>query len=182
MTKRDFFILIIKLFGLYSLILSLFTFIPKNFSLALFEIDIISIVWMIMASLIIIGIFILLIFKSEKIVKLLKLDKGFDDDKIILGNFDQKQIVMLSSILIGGFLIIDNIASFLSHTIFFFKADITGMKYNNLSYLKWTISGLNIIMGYLLITNHKSIAKLLNTEITDKTLANKKYDAFGEKH
>lgn len=164
MTKRDFFIIIIKLFGLYSLILSLFSFIPNSFPIAFYDFDTISIIWLIVATLISLGLLVLLIFKSDKIVHLLKLDKGFDDDKIELGNFDQKKIVMLSSILIGGFLIIDNISDFLSHTIFFFKADITGMEYNNLSYLKWTISGLNIVIGYLLITNHKSISKLLRTE------------------
>ena len=167
MTKRDFFIIIIRLFGLYSLILSLFTFIPNSFPIAFYDIDTISMIWIIGATLITLGIFLLLIFKSDKLVQILKLDKGFDDDKIEFGNFDQKNIIMLSSILIGGFLIIDNISGFLSQIIFFFKADLIGTEYNNLSYLQWTISGLNIIIGYLLITNHKSIAKLLRTEKTN---------------
>jgi hypothetical protein len=166
MTKRDFFIIIIRLFGLYSLILSLFTFIPNSFPIAFYDIDIISMIWIIGATLITLGIFVLLVFKSDKVVQILKLDKGFDDDRIEFSNFNQKNIVMLSSILIGGFLIIDNISDFLSHIIFFFKADLIGTEYNNLSYLQWTISGVNIIIGYLLITNHNSIAKLLRIEKT----------------
>ena len=46
MTKRDFFILIIKIFGLYSIITSLFSVLPNNISFVIQNIEIIGIIWL----------------------------------------------------------------------------------------------------------------------------------------
>ena len=84
MTKKDFFILIIKLFGLSSAVTNIFSVIPTNIVYALSEFDVISILWITVASVIVVGLFVLLVIKAELVVKFLKLDKGFDDDRIEL--------------------------------------------------------------------------------------------------
>jgi len=82
MTKKDFFILIIKIFGLFSVVSSLFSILPSNISFALMDFGFFSLIWIAVVLVVIIGLFVLLIFKAEKVVKLLKLDKGFDEDRI----------------------------------------------------------------------------------------------------
>jgi len=166
MTKKDFFIVIIKLFGLASIITSLFSTIPNNISFALMDIDLFSLFWIFIAVIVLFGLFILLVFKADKVVELLKLDRGFDDNRIELGNLNSADVVKLGSFIIGGLLIINNIPTFLSHTLFAFKGgvEIMGMSYDLNNKFYWMVSGLNIILGYLLVTRYSSIAKLLQTK------------------
>lgn len=70
MTKRDFFILIIKLFGLYSIITSIFSVLSGNITFALTNFDVFGIIWIILALVIVLGLFVILIFKAENIVKM----------------------------------------------------------------------------------------------------------------
>lgn len=65
MTKRDFFRTIIKLFGLYALILTVFTFIPQHISYVAFEFDFIVLFWIIGVTVFIVLIYIFLILKNR---------------------------------------------------------------------------------------------------------------------
>lgn len=167
MTKRDLFILLIKLFGLFSLITSLFAFLPNNISFAMMQIDLFSIVWIIVAIAVVVGLFVVLIFKADKVVRLLKLDQGFDEDRIELGNLKANDIVKLGAFIIGGFLIIDNIPTFLSHSLFAFKSDLIGFEYSIREKFNWAVCGLNLIIGFLLLTNYDFVAKLLKLKKTE---------------
>ena len=161
MTKRDFFILMIKLFGLFSLVTSIFSVIPSNISFALMELDIVSIIWILIAATAIGGLFVLLVFKAEKVVQMLKLDKGFDDNRIELGNLKSTDIVKIGAFIIGGLLILDNIPAFLSHTLFAFKGKNLGVAYKMEDKFNWAVSGINLIIGYLLLTNYGFVAAKL---------------------
>jgi len=55
-----------------------------------------------------------LIYKPDKIIDWLKLDKGFDDDRIDFQNFNNTNILKLAVIVIGGIMLIKNIPAFLS--------------------------------------------------------------------
>ena len=164
MTKRDFFILIIKLFGLMSIVTSLFSVIPSNISFALMDIDAFSLIWIAVAIIVVIGLFILLVFKADKVVRLLRLDKGFDNEKIELGNLNSTDIVKIGTFIIGGLLILDNIPGFLSHTLFAFKGSVVGQVYGSKDNFYWAVSGINIFLGFLLLTNYSFVARLLKTK------------------
>lgn len=168
MTKRDFFIIIIKLFGLFSVVTSIFSVIPSNISFALMDIDLVSVIWIIVTIFTVIGLFVLLIFKSDKVVKLLKLDKGFDDERIEIGNLNTNSIVKLAVIIIGGLLILDNIPAFLSHTLYAFKGDIVGINYDIMDKFNWAINGINLVLGFLLLTNYNTVSKILRIKENDK--------------
>jgi hypothetical protein len=71
MTKKDLFIVLIKIFGLYSLITALFSTLPSNIIFVIQNIDFIGIIWILFSTLIIVGLFYLLITKSEKIATIL---------------------------------------------------------------------------------------------------------------
>ena len=126
MTKRDLFVLIIKLFGLYMIANSLFNWITFNFSYAMRHIDMFSILWMAGALVIMLGLFLLLIFKSDKVVKLLKLDQNFDYDRVEIGNLNPGSIAKLALIIIGGLMLVDSIPALLSQTLLAFKRDSMG--------------------------------------------------------
>lgn len=169
MSKKDFFIIIIKLFGLNSLINFIF-FLPNNFSFAfsIGKTDEKTIIWAILSIVIMFGLFVLLIFNAHNVVKILKLDKGFDDNHIDFANFDLNNIVKLAMILIGGFLIINNISTFLSHSLHAFKDSAIGKPYNFYNKFKWFLSGLNILVGYLLISNYKAVSRMLKISNSDE--------------
>jgi membrane-anchored glycerophosphoryl diester phosphodiesterase (GDPDase) len=164
MTKRDFFILVIKLFGLMSILTSLFSVIPGNISFALTDIEAFSLIWIAFTILVVIGLFVILVFKADKIVGLLKLDKGFDDEKIELGSLNSSDIVKIGAFIIGGLLILDNIPGFLSHTYFAFKGSVSGQFYDTTDKFYLAVNGINIFLGYLLMTNYSFVERLLGTK------------------
>ncbi|MFD0975370.1 hypothetical protein [Salinimicrobium gaetbulicola] len=168
MTKKDFFRIIIKLFGLYSAILILFYQIPYIIQYSQFGIDVSSALFVIVSMIIAIGLFIILIFNADKIIQWLKLDQGFDDEKIDFKNFNLQNIVNFSVILIGGFLIIDNIAVFLRQIYLAFKSTASSSGLTSMidtfstdqaDYFTLFSSGLSITLGYLMLTNFTRISK-----------------------
>ena len=57
---------------------ALFSILPSSFLYAIKNLDAFAIAWILFAALIVIDIFIQLIFKSDKKVKMLKFDNGFN--------------------------------------------------------------------------------------------------------
>lgn len=167
MTKRDFFRIILKLFGLYSLILAL-SYIPSNIGYVTFQVEPIVLLWITGAIAFVILAYVFLILKTDRIIDLLKIDKGFDDERIELGNFNSESILKLALIILGGFLIIDYLPNFLQYTYLTFKMKVNATGLNQLEqfnfgtskdYLDWGISIMNLVIGYVLLTNYARIAK-----------------------
>lgn len=164
MTKKDFFILLIKIFGLFSVVLNIFSILPSSFSYAFMDLGTFAVAWIIITVLIVIGLFVLLIYKADNIVTLLNLEKGFDEDRIDFGNLKSADIIKIATFIIGGLLILNNIPNFLGHTLFAFKNDVVGIEYNTHDKFSWLIDGINIIIGYLLITNLNFVAKIFTKD------------------
>ncbi|WP_445716711.1 hypothetical protein [Flavobacterium sp.] len=165
MTKRDFFRIIIKLFGLYSLVISLFTFVPQNISNLYIYKEELSFLFVIIGSfLLLIALFLFLLFQTDWIINKLNLTSNFDDDQIILGNLNTNSIYTFSIILIGGFMIIDNFPILLMDLINEFKLRISNYSITNhdTNYFWFAVNFLNVLFGYLLVTNCKSITKFLD--------------------
>ncbi|WP_191859492.1 hypothetical protein [Hanstruepera ponticola] len=171
MTKRDFFRIIIKLFGLYSLILTVFTYIPTNISYVIFQFEPVVLLWIFGAVALTVLVYIILIRKTDLIIDFLKLDKGFDEERIEFENFNSQKIIQLALLLIGGLLIINYLPEFLQYTYLAFKKEVSPNGLNQLEefsfgkitdYFNWVISGINLIVGYILLTNYYQITKWLN--------------------
>lgn len=175
MTKKDLFRLIIKIFGLYFVISTPFSILPMIIESLTSQFDsnvpfdYVGLIWLMVNMACIILLFVFLIYKPDIIVKWLKLDRGFDDDRIDFQNFNTANILKLAVIVIGGLLLIHNIPTFLCKTWFAFKSSV-GSNFNNdnaihfgglRDYLNWGISFINIVIGYLLVTNYTFVSKLL---------------------
>lgn len=171
MTKKDFFILVIKLFGLYSLILSAFRFLPSTISsLGIGGSMAFSLIVMsFLIFLFVILMFWLLIKKAPIIVEKLNLAKGFEDDRIELSNLESLSILKIAVILIGGMFFIDNLPNLLSECYRMFmqigaekgliKNPPVYQQMYRVDYFNLAIIVMNLIIGYLLISNYKWIAE-----------------------
>jgi len=126
MTKRDFFMLILKLFGLFALIKTLFEFIP----LMIIYPDPRALYNYIATTIIAIVLFLILIFKSGQIMRLLKLDRGLDDELMGFGNITSVDMVKIGAIIIGGVLIVQNIPQFLNQCYNALSTDANEMGYS----------------------------------------------------
>ncbi len=162
MTKKDFFSIIIRLFGLYTLIGVLFNIIPVNISF-LWEIKEPYIVLSVLFSIIIpVVLFLLLIFKANKIVSLLHLVKGFDTYSIDLAKLDTNGILKISIIIIGGLLFIDNLPIFIKNILSSFDMRIYGGEAVKYTKFNWVVAFLKTTLGYLFIRHHDNIAQKMH--------------------
>lgn len=114
MLLRDLFRIILKLLGLYAMIISIFTFLPKVFSIS--DLEISSIIWIFVVSAIMIGSFIVIVFRSDLIIDLLELDQGFDNKEVHFGSVDKTTLIKLGIILAGGILVVEKLPEFLYQT------------------------------------------------------------------
>tara|TARA_B100001146_G_scaffold223320_1_gene237695 strand:- start:970 stop:1500 length:531 start_codon:yes stop_codon:yes gene_type:complete len=168
MTKRDFFRIIIKLFALYAATISIFSLIPTYAGYAVDALDSLTLLLSLAVLIVIVSILLVLIFSADKIIDLLKLDRGFDEPRIDLGNLKEMNILKLAIILISGLLIIDNTPIFLNHTYLAFKDQISNSNlnsvftYDQVDYFQYAISAVSIVIGYLMITNYTKVAKWLS--------------------
>ena len=171
MTKKDFFRIIIKLFGLYWLISSLFS-TGQFYYLSLMPGFSVPVILMsILIFMVVIILFYMMIIRTDVLMNWLKLDQGFDTEIIEFKNMDLENILKLGIIIIGGTLIMDNIAVFLNQSYLAFKvhtataADLFSL--NGYSTYHWAVSSTKIILGYFLLTNFPAISKFL-LKITQK--------------
>ncbi len=172
MTKKDFFRIIIKLFGLYSLILVIFSYIPTNMGYILREFQWVTLVWIFGLTAFVASIYVFLIFKVDRIIDFLKIDRGFDDEQIILGDFTTKKIVKFAIILIGGFLVVGHLPSFLHHSYVAFKQQVSGGRLNYIEdvqykasyfYSQWIVEAINIVTGVIFVTNYQRMTNWISS-------------------
>ncbi|UOB19111.1 hypothetical protein [Abyssalbus ytuae] len=171
MTKRDLFRVLIKVFALYSIILTVFSWIPSNFIYTFYKLELIPVLATLGFTALAFLIYYILIKKTDQIIDFIKLDKGFDNPDLELGNLGTDKILMLGIILVGGLLFITNLADFIQYSFLAFTKEVQKGGLNNIlnnsfgtttDYFNWTFSGINILIGYLLLTNYDIVVKWLN--------------------
>lgn len=161
MTNRDFFRLMIKLFGLYQFLLVVFTFLPTNLQL-LFNnfFSISSFVSIALLTFFTLGVYYLFIKNPDVIINFFKLDRGFDQYKITVANLSSDTILQIGVVLIGGFLIVGNVGFFISSFITYFKISFMKESFESLqNFQNLVLHGINLILGFCLIIYRKQIAE-----------------------
>ena len=155
----------IKLFGLYSLILFISSGLAANlhfFSYSIDgELDFTIIFGLIGITALMVAFMILLVYKCDLIIEWLKLDKGFDEERIDFGNLNNENIIKVSAVIIGAALIVKGIPPFLNEAVIWLKAKNTGAPRSADDRFSWSISAINLLIGYLLLTTFKFIPGLL---------------------
>lgn len=160
MTNKDFFRLMIKLFGLYQFLLLIFTFLPSNLQLLFNDFfSIGSIISIILITLFILAVYYVFVKNPDLIINFFKLDRGFDKNEITVSNLNSDTILQIGIVLIGGFLIVDNLGYFISSFITYFKISYMKENFESLKNFEALIlGGVNLISGFCLIIYRKQIA------------------------
>ena len=160
MTNKDFFRLMIKLFGLYQFLLLIFTFLPSNLQLLFNDFfSIGSIISIILITLFILAVYYVFVKNPDIIINFFKLDRGFDKNEITVNNLNSDTILQIGMVLIGGFLIVDNFGYFISSFITYFKISYMKENFESLKNFETLIlGGVNLISGFCLIIYRKQIA------------------------
>ena len=163
MTKRDFFMLLIKVFGLYLLISTLFSAFPGTLLYLAGNLETLEKLWIIVSVVLLVSLFVALVFKAHKVVELLNLEKGFDDEKIELGNLKAIDLLRISILIIGGFIVIQNISPLLVELYNSLKYNTAEYNYSLFeSHNSLALSIVNLIIGFSLIKNYNGLARLLS--------------------
>ena len=168
MTTTDLFRFIIKAFGVYCFINGLFALLPNiSYSDEFYSISLkVNLVYMIFTCL----IAYILVFQTDRIIKVFRLNRGFDNDIIVTKDLDSQGLIKFAVILIGLLLIANNLAQFLDFCYLAFKNQVSAnglgeiegaMFEQHIDYNWWVITGLNILIGFIMLTNYKPISKLL---------------------
>jgi hypothetical protein len=161
---------IIKLFGIWFLIDCLSTIPQFNQNLfyanGIFDLGafIYTLLFLIVNLLLYILILRLLIFKSDWIIKKLKLNQNYTETKIDL-NTKSSTIITISIIIIGGITLIDSIPRLFSELFEFVQQKMLMKDYPKFNLI--ILELLKSILGYLLITKSKKITKYIEKESTE---------------
>jgi len=171
MTKRDFFRVLIKIFGLYSAVTAAFSIFPTYIGAILYDFNLLAIIAFIGTVTVTTLILVSIINGADKIIDWLKLDKNFTEDRIEIGNLKEINLLRLAIIIISGLFIINNLPSFLKQSYFALKELLTSKKgtdgllesfmYDKVDYSEYIYSVISLILGFLLITNYTAIARWL---------------------
>jgi hypothetical protein len=182
MNPRQLFNVILKVFGLFFL-REIINTIPEVVSSAFryFGIsDIGPIIATLVVSLIILAFYaflvIQLLFKTNKVIDVLKLDQGFAEEEL---SSDQKDefpiglssttILTIALIVTGGVILTDEIPDFCRHFYLYFKQ--SGIRYNpvkpDASYM--VFSAAKIIIGLLILGERKRIVDFIENRKNTNT-------------
>ncbi len=166
MKTRDFFILMIKLFGLYSLVITVFTFIPNTFSYWLssfmYEDYFMGIIAALMTAFMLVLVYVLM-KKAGKIVDFLKIEQGFEVEEINLGSLSEAGIVKIAFIILGTYLFIDELPYFIHNTLSSLKIE-SYEEYiveNQPVNFAWLFSLVKVFAGLFLMFNYKVLQERL---------------------
>lgn len=169
MTPRTFWTILIKILGIWF-IFSAVTFISQLIALLFISINAESggTLTSYMVSILIIGIFTgfiwLMIFKTNWIIDKLKLDKGFQEEKIEL-NIHRSTILNIAIIVIGGWMFLDALPLLLKSLFHYYQDRIRLITISSSSNTEWIINyGLRVIIGYLMMVYSRKLVNLIERQ------------------
>ncbi len=169
MSVRDLFRLMLKLFGLYTLLSSLFT-VPFYIGLILFEFNWFYVLGAIALGLAMIAFFFYLVFRPDPIIDMLRLPTGFDQDHISFDRIDAVSLTRIGVVVIGGFFFLRNIGSALVNLYTLFHASVASTYDRESDFVMQkeprdlVINLISVAISWLLITNATRVARFLASQ------------------
>ena len=166
MTIKELFRFLIRLFSLYLLIILFFWFITVGFlALKYFDFNENLSFIPISIGLILFIIFYFLIYKTDQVTLLFKLDKGFENKQFKLSYLNAKRILKISLIIVGLALILFNFSGFLSQLILIIKQLPTEElnEFQTFTIETIIIKGINLLVGILLLLRLNYLSKKIES-------------------
>jgi len=161
MTIKTFWTIFLKILGLWIVKGSLYV-IPQFYSVFYFsthENDSVDLIfWVILIIAVYVLLLRLFLFKTAWLIRILRLDKGFGDNKLEL-NIDRSAILSIAIIVIGGITFVDTLPYLFSQLFELLRnkslPDDTSVSMNLL------FDAIKVIIAYILMTNSKSIVQFI---------------------
>jgi len=170
MTKRDFFLIVLKLAGLYFFFIILTNIISMTciFTGEFHSRDI----YIMLYLMFLMGILVYLFFrKPQKIVDIFKLDKGFDTNQFEAGGLHKTDFAEGMLFLLGAYIFVTAFPQFLVQIFLLFKSKISGSSelmntldsftshFGVVNYYVLLQDVLFLLAGYLIMTNYDLIVR-----------------------
>ena len=166
MTPKDFFRVVIKIIGILLFIEGVVIASFNSIQYSSFLEPISIIIYAIIVFVLFLIIFYVFFVKTEILIRLFKLDMGFDEEKFNFRNIEAKYIVEISCVIIGLYFILATLPSVVYNLFEYFKGQVSvqdspfsGLNYNygNIIYIDY----LTLIISVILIIQRKTISKWL---------------------
>ncbi|MFT3739084.1 MAG: hypothetical protein QM786_10020 [Breznakibacter sp.] len=167
MTIRTFWTLFLRILGIWLILsgltvisqfISAFTFFGDNHQDNFFAAIYITVLLLLTVGLYFI-VLKLLVFNSNWLIDKLKLDKGFQEDKLDL-NITLKTVFAIATIVIGGFIFVDALPMLCRQIFVFIQQESVFREDPQFS---WVIFySVKTFIGYLLMTNSKFVIDFIN--------------------
>jgi hypothetical protein len=160
MSIKTFWTILLKILGIW-LVIDSFVVIPQFFS-ALFlsmsyntEMNVlITLGAMLLTITIFIFILYLFVFRTEWLIRKLKLEKGFAEERLEL-NLQQSSVLSIAIIVIGGIMLVESLPDFCRHVFMFYQEN--NQFKDSPSGASILFYGLKALAGYLLMTNSRFV-------------------------
>ena len=165
MELKDFFKLALKLIAIFFAVDAIYI-IASNIQYFLSAREVLDFtgIWIIASTILPLIMYYLIFVQSDKLMKVLKIDKGFASQKVEFGNLSSSEILKIAFILFGLFMIIQGLPNLVVNLVYAFDysaspkfSDVTETAIFN--YFDMIQSGVFVVLGYLMISNYKGIAK-----------------------
>lgn len=181
MTPRSLFNIVLKIMGIFFLKEILFM-VPQLFGSVFGLVNGSSLdeaIWVLLYTLAMIVIYwfigYFLIFKTEKIIDELKLDKGFDQEIIPL-NLHRSSLLSIALIVMGGFMIVYSLPALIKD-IYEYFAKKRFYYDTNPDVFNMILSGSRVICGIILIVAQRPIVNAIELKRKNGEIKNRKQEA-----
>ena len=169
MSVRNFWTIFLKVLGIWLVINGVTTIIGFIATLSSFVVGNNNEVWTIIYYVLLligtIGIYLfilwLFVFKTAWLIDKLHLEKGFKEDRIE-GDFDYSKVMMIATIVIGGYIFVDSLPLFCKYTFNYFQQKRMFQNEFSSGWLFFYLA--KSVIGYLLMTNSRSVVKYIERQ------------------
>jgi hypothetical protein len=170
MTPRSFWIILIRILGIWFLLDSLeviysyLAYIPLYSNSSQLSAVITALAMTTLLILIFVLILYLCIFRTDWIIDKLKLDKGFPEEKFEL-NMHRSSIYAISIIVVGGILLIRSLPQLIRELILYFQQSSLPRDYSsNPTWSHILLSFLQTLIGIYFITSNRTIVNFIEKQ------------------
>lgn len=161
MLVRDLLVLLIKTFGLASGLIMLFSNVPLSLFVNFSDEDFYYQFYVVCSLLVSFGVVYFAVFHADKLVKVLRLEKGFENNRIDFGKIDIHGAAWIAVMMVGLLLLVNNLCEMLLAAQQYFSDQMNEIE-------DVTNAGRNLVLlllkctcGYLMVTNARSLVQLV---------------------
>jgi hypothetical protein len=166
MTLKTFWTIFLKIFGIY-LIWQVLIILPSFFSTLIFigGEDKISLFTTLSAIIFIISFFVLIvrysIFKTDRVIEKLHLEKGFPDEKLEI-NIHRSSLLTIATIVLGGLMIADGLPLLIYNTFYYIQRSDALIKFSDNRVTPYLVSNLlKVLLGYFMVSDSRLIVNFV---------------------